>query len=86
MRKLSLDEHEAIQEFIHSEGYNVLNRLIDELCIKIDDKVLKYDLSSPPDGLVIAKARSEGARVLQRELITLCSKLKQKGDKASQEQ
>jgi hypothetical protein len=83
MRRLSLDEREFIQELLNSDGYPVLNSLIDELCDNIDKKVLSYDLNQGPEGLVIAKARSEGSRILQRELLALGQQLKQKGDKAS---
>ena len=67
--KLSLDEQEALIGLKQSELYDILKKVCGHLAGRIDEQVLLYDLNRGPEGLVIAKARSEGARVLERELL-----------------
>lgn len=82
-RKLTLDQTEYLDTLVSSDGYPVLLKVLEDLCSVIDKNVLSFDLNRGPDGLVIAKARSEGARSLQRELITWCEKFSKRGGKAT---
>lgn len=65
--KLSIEERESLQALTESELYGILQTVLAHLADRIDEQVLIYDLGRGPDGLVIAKARAEGARILQRE-------------------
>jgi hypothetical protein len=66
--KLNQEERELLAEFLRHEGWGALLKVVDALCADQDNSVLKYSLSDGPEGLVIAKARTEGARTLQRDI------------------
>lgn len=75
--KLSLEEQDALEQLVCSDAMMaVFFKLIDAQCGKLEKVVLTYPLDKGPDGLIIVKARCEGARQLQRDLITLTEKVK----------
>lgn len=75
---LNAEEREIIESFTDTESYDILLKVLAHLAERIDDTVLTYDLNRGPDGLVIVKARSEGARLLQRELQTYLNEFKKR--------
>lgn len=84
MKKLNFEQSDNLDALIVSEGFPVLLSVIEDLCAKIDQDVLSFNLNRGSQELLIIKARSEGARSLQRELTAWCEGFKQKGNKASQ--
>lgn len=78
MQKLPLnaEHYEDLGFVIQSDGLPIFMSLIEQLAQDLDKRVLEYDLSRGPEGLVIQKARSEGARILLTELTRLIAKLK----------
>jgi hypothetical protein len=62
--KLTIDEKEALGDFLTSEAWPALLKLIDNLVENIDSNVMKYNLSQGDRGLTIEKAKSEGAHQL----------------------
>lgn len=75
--KLTLDEHEFLHDLVNSSGWTVLLRRIDLIAETIDRRVLTYNLGEGADKLVQEKARSEGARLLQRAIIDIKKEFKQ---------
>lgn len=75
---LTIDEQEALLLGIDSDLYVIINKVLGHLADRIDEQVLTYDLNRGPDGLVIAKARSEGARLLISNLAAFIEKAKEK--------
>lgn len=74
--KLSLDEHEQINALTDSVTWNTLLKIVSVLVKDADNRVLSYNLKDGPDGLMIAKARSEGANSLFLRITELKSKMK----------
>ncbi len=76
MMKLSLEQREALEAVTDTDGYTTYLNLIGILVTDIDNRVLSYNLSEGPEGLVIAKAQSEGARTLYKRIMELKGKTK----------
>lgn len=69
--KMSLDEREFLHDLVNSNGWPVLLRMIDDKAQTIDRRVLTFNLTDGAAKLVHEKARSEGARLLQRAIISI---------------
>jgi len=80
MRKLSHDENEELAIVLRSHGWSPLLKLIDQLCGDQDKRVLTYNLSEGAEGLIIAKARTEGARLLQQRIVELKNQFTKQGE------
>lgn len=72
--KLSLEEKEALSELTSSQGWLPLLKTIEFLASEQDARVLSYNLSKGLQGLAEEKARAEGARQLQRAIVSLKAK------------
>lgn len=64
MNKLTVDEKELLGDFLTSGAWPALLKLIENLVENQGSKTLTYNLDSGPEGLVIEKARFEGAQRL----------------------
>lgn len=51
-----------------SHGWEPLLKVVDQLVQEQEQNVIRYNLEEGPDGLVIEKARAEGAIKLRRKL------------------
>jgi hypothetical protein len=74
--KLTVDEKEALGDFMTSEAWPALLKLVDELVENIDSNVMKYNLNQGDRGLTIEKARSEGAHQLSIAIKAIKNKRK----------
>lgn len=74
--KLTLEEYELLTSIIDTDAWPVLLKVVGIHVSDIDSRVLSYNLEEGPEGLVIAKARSEGAKLLQQRINELKSKMK----------
>lgn len=68
---LTVDEKEALGDFLTSGAWPALLKEIDSLVENIDSNVMKYNLDSGDRGLTIEKARSEGAHKLRLAIISI---------------
>lgn len=66
--KLSHEESDDLREIVDGHGWPTFLKAMEQLAFDIDADVLRYNLTNGPDGLVITKARSEGARALQQAI------------------
>lgn len=73
--KLSQDQHDELVSLFQSPAWEALRLVMADKRSAQDSKVLSYNLSDGPDGLVIAKARSEGAKQLERDIATFAQEL-----------
>jgi hypothetical protein len=73
--KLGIDEQELAKDALDSDSWPVILKLIEDMAKRFESKVMSYNLSEGPDGLVIEKARAEGARALFTDVKTLKAKL-----------
>jgi hypothetical protein len=62
--KLTADEKDALGDMLTSEAWPAILKLIENLVENQGSKCLTYNLDSGPEGLVIEKARFEGAQRL----------------------
>ncbi len=70
--KLNADELDLLKELTdHSEKWRALLRAMDVALQNMANDVLDYNLSKGPEGLVLAKARLEGARDLKQAIESL---------------
>lgn len=60
--KLNQEEKDELLALMTSSGWDVLVKVLENLKSRPAKRVLSYNLSDGPEGLVIEKARSEGAR------------------------
>ena len=66
--KLTLDEQELLQTVLDLPGWKVALKVA-EGCLKdIEKSVINYNLAEGPEGLMILKARAEGAKKLLGEM------------------
>lgn len=80
--KLNIDDQEALEELLTSHGWEPLLKVIALLAHDQEQNVIRYDLNQGPEGLVIAKARAEGANLMKlriKEIKDEVKKQKQKG-------
>lgn len=61
---LTSSERDDLQSLLLDDGYLVLLKVIESNLRDIEARVLTYNLESGPEGLVIEKARAEGAAKL----------------------
>ena len=73
--KLNSEQREELDSLTQHYGWPVLLDVLQQLCAKIGNDVLQYNLEAGPDGLVAKKAQYEGARKLHTELLATVSKL-----------
>ncbi len=71
MNKLTIDEKEHLAEFLTSDAWPALLKLIENMVENQGSKVLTYNLASGPEGLVAEKARHEGAQRLFSAIQTI---------------
>lgn len=76
MNKLSIDEKEQLGDFLTSPAWPALLKLIENIVENQSSKTLTYNLDNGPNGLVIEKARFEGAQRLFTAIQTIKSKHK----------
>lgn len=62
--KLSLDEKDYILSFLDSPSRDIVYKILASHLKDIENNVIRYNLASGPDGLVIEKARAEGAALI----------------------
>lgn len=74
--KLTVDEKEALQALVDSSSWIALCKLVEQLTKDFDNRVLSYNLEEGPQGLMIAKARAEGATTLYRRITEVKGKMK----------
>lgn len=67
--KLTVDEREELANMMQSAGWPVLIKVLEALAQNHKDAVMKYNLTDGPEGLVIKKARAEGAIEIVRSII-----------------
>lgn len=65
---LNMDDQEALEELLMSHGWGPLLKVVDVLVREQEQNVMRYNLKDGPDGLVIAKAQTEGAYTMKRRL------------------
>ena len=58
---LTQDEFEILQHTLTETNWTVFEKFLSQLVHNINQKVIKYNLEKGPEGLVIEKARAEGA-------------------------
>jgi hypothetical protein len=58
------EEELALTEILLSDSWSLITKLVEFLAGSQSESVLKYNLDDGPDGLIIAKARHEGAQAL----------------------
>ena len=63
--KLTIEEKESLIEFLTSPAWPALLKEVDRLATQLEASVMKYDLERGDRGLVIERARADGARKLQ---------------------
>jgi len=65
---LDLDEKELLLAVLDSPNWPVILKQV-SVCLKtIEKRVLDYNLDDGPEGLVIAKARAEGAKQIFQDI------------------
>jgi hypothetical protein len=62
--KLSFEEDLRLTDLIYSDAWPVVIKVIKSLAENQKEAVLKYSLHDGPEGLIITKARYEGAQAL----------------------
>ena len=60
MKSLNYEERDALKDLFRSPGWPALLKLANELEQYYQTKVMKYNLTDGPEGLVLEKARAEG--------------------------
>ena len=80
--KLGIDDSEALEELLTSHGWVPLLKVVTMLVQEQEQNVIRYNLKDGPDGLVIEKARTEGAHALKRRLIDLKDEVLKRKTKA----
>lgn len=75
MIKLTVDEIESLDALFESGGWNSLCKVVEQLTKDFDNRVLSYNLEEGPQGLMIAKARAEGASTLYKRFIEVKGKM-----------
>lgn len=65
---LNIDEKENLLALMQSAGWKPLLKILDQLEQNQKNRVLNYSLTDGPEGLVIEKARAEGAKTLVRAI------------------
>ena len=66
--KYTADQQDLIESFLQSDMYEPLLMVLEDLNEDATERVLLYNLSNGPEGLVIEKARAEGSARLLLEL------------------
>jgi len=67
--KLTTEEREELANLMQSSGWPALVKVLEGYAQNHKDAVMKYNLTDGPEGLVIAKARAEGAVKIVRDII-----------------
>lgn len=62
--KFSIDEKEELYDFLDRPSKEIVLKILTNHLKDIENNVLRYSLSSGAEGLMIEKARSEGALAL----------------------
>lgn len=75
---LNEDETELYDDLIRHQGWKPLMKVVEVLRRDLDNRVLTYNLSEGPEGLVYAKARAEGAKMLEQKIQDLTKQLTSK--------
>ncbi len=75
---MNLSEKEALVDLFSTDTWGVLLDQVEAAAQKIDSRVLSYNLAGPlgAQGLLIEKARSEGARQLQIAIMNFKKEMK----------
>lgn len=69
--RLTLEEKEAIEELTQSALWMPLLRKAEELLHDIEQNLVRYNLANGSEGLVLEKARAEGAAKLLEKIKAL---------------
>jgi hypothetical protein len=75
---LNEDEFELYDDLIRHPGWRPLMKVVSLLRSDFDNSVLTYNLEEGPERLVYAKARSEGAKMLEQKIRDLTKQLSSK--------
>lgn len=72
--KLNQDEKEELLALMTSSGWDVLKKVLNHQAERFAHRVMAYSLKDGPEGLVIEKARAEGARQAVEGIINFRNK------------
>lgn len=75
MMKLKVEEKENLDLLLDTPGWNVLCKVMQQLAKDFEIRVMSYNLEEGPQGLMIAKARAEGASTLYKRIIDVKGKM-----------